>query len=238
MHPLVMANFQAVHSVIQTGIHCYHFKNDAFINRIALRQQPENPSETIGTLKLLIASPITHACDKVQSRNILDYLVMLAEMYGRGVLQPDGTIEAFDLALEALRESLVQEHRKRCSYSHLGTHISEPAHCLACLHAAPHPFVCICTLSLQGFHIASSQCMQLGKAVSLREGDPSFLYLQITEAVVLVRSGVRKSSRSSSLMMICLASAKATKSDFYRSDSTLNVMEDRVALERAWHYLA
>jgi hypothetical protein len=66
--------------------------------------KPENPSEPIGTLQLLIASPITHACDKVQFRNILAYLVMLAEMYGRGVLQPDRIIEAFDLALDALRE--------------------------------------------------------------------------------------------------------------------------------------
>jgi hypothetical protein len=69
-----------------------------------LRQKPENPSETNGTLQLLRASPITHACEKVQFRNILDYLLMLAEMDGRGVLQPDGAIEAFDLVLDALRE--------------------------------------------------------------------------------------------------------------------------------------
>jgi hypothetical protein len=52
---------------------------------------------------------------------------MLAEMDGRGVLQPDGAIEAFDLVLDALRELFVQEHRKRSSYAHLATHISEPA---------------------------------------------------------------------------------------------------------------
>ena len=119
MHPLVKAHFQAVHSVIQMGIHSCHFKNGAFSDRIALRQQPENPSETIDTLQLLIASPITLACERVEFRKVLDYLLILAETDGLALLQSEGAIAAFDLALDDLRAPFVQDHRKDSPYSHL-----------------------------------------------------------------------------------------------------------------------
>jgi hypothetical protein len=123
MHPLVVAHFQAVHDVTPTGIHCYHFKHGAYINRIALQQQPENPSETIDTLQLPIASPLTLPCGKVKFRKILDYLVILKETYGLALRQSEGAIAAFDLAPDALRAPFVQDLRKGSSYSLLRNHI-------------------------------------------------------------------------------------------------------------------
>jgi hypothetical protein len=120
MHPLVVAHFQAVHNVIQTGIHRYHFKNGAFDDKIALREEPENPSETIDTLQLLIPSPITFAGEKVEFRNILNFLVKLKETDGLGLQQSERTIQDFDLALDALREPFVEDHGKGSTCSQLG----------------------------------------------------------------------------------------------------------------------
>lgn len=120
MHPLVVAHFQAVHSVIH---------EDSLLSFQAWRLhqrnrfQPENPSETTNTLQPLIASPLTLAYEKAEFRKILDYLVVPKEIYGLALRQSEGAIAAFDLAPDALRAPFVQDLRKGSSYSLLRNHI-------------------------------------------------------------------------------------------------------------------
>jgi hypothetical protein len=111
MHPLHQS-LQSVHDVIQTGVHRYHFKDGAFEDKIALKQQFDDPSEILISLELLIASSATSASEKAEFREMLEILSLMG-ISNIASCYSQKEAEIFETAIDHLRVPFVEDHRKR-----------------------------------------------------------------------------------------------------------------------------
>lgn len=118
MNPFLLASFQAIHDVIQTGIHCYHFKDGAFEDKIALKQQVGNSLEIITALGLLIASSTTSSAEQAEFKKMLDCLVMMSRMEDIAKWYSKDDAELLQVGIDNLRVPFVEDHRQRSECLH------------------------------------------------------------------------------------------------------------------------
>lgn len=113
MNPHLSASLQDVHNVIQTGIHRFHFKDGAFEDKIAQKQEPRDPSEVISTLELLIASSLTTISEKIEFRKMVDTMGMMGQMHSITTWYSEEDAKTFNIATDSLMVPFVEDHRKR-----------------------------------------------------------------------------------------------------------------------------
>jgi hypothetical protein len=112
MHPL-RQSLQSVRNVIQTGVHRYHVKDGAFEDKVALKQQFDDPSEILTTLKLLIASSVTSASEKQEFKKMLDCLGMTLRISDIASWYSKEEVKVSEIAIDHLRVPFGEDHRKR-----------------------------------------------------------------------------------------------------------------------------
>ncbi len=113
MNSHLSASLQDVHNVIQTGIHRFHFKDGAFEDKIARKQEPQDPSEIINTLEILMSSPLTSTSEKTEFRKMVDMLGMMGQMHDIITWYSEEEVKVFNTATDSLMVPFIEDYQNR-----------------------------------------------------------------------------------------------------------------------------